>query len=79
MTNSTIRFVKLNRMRRPIGSLDSELGYGVHDTLVQRGIAEWVSGPDVTKAVITEPVAVGREIETEQPRDRKARRYQRED
>ena len=53
---STIRFVKPNRYRRAIGELDSQLTYGVHDTLVVRGIAEWVDQSPVTVAAISEPV-----------------------
>lgn len=40
---TTIRFLKPNRYRRSIGEIDTAMGYGVHQALVQRGIAEFVS------------------------------------
>lgn len=39
---TAIRFKAINRYRRAIGSIDTEMGYGVHHALVQRGIAEFV-------------------------------------
>lgn len=65
---STIRFLKTNRYRKPIGSLDSLMGYGVHDALVSRGIAEWADGPTVSAAVISQPV-----VTTESPKRRSRR------
>lgn len=58
--HSSIRFLRLNRYRHPIGSIDSTMGYGVHDALVMRGIAEWVERPIVASG-ISEPVAVSKE------------------
>lgn len=48
---STIRFLKTNRYRREIGSTDTVLGYGIHDALVRRGIAEFVAAPQSVSAV----------------------------
>jgi len=42
MAQAAIRFKKINRYRRAIGSIDTQMGYGVQHELVQRGIAEWV-------------------------------------
>ncbi len=56
---SMIRFVKPNRYGRQIGSLDSDLGGGVHETLVLRGFAEFVhqvAGPAMLPA--GEPEAI---------------------
>lgn len=38
--NSTIRFKRPYRGRE-VGSTDSLMGYGVHDALVRRGVAEF--------------------------------------
>jgi hypothetical protein len=66
---STIRFKRDNRYRKPIGSLDSQMGFGIHSALVQRGIAEFVD----TTAVIS-PAAV--EVsEPDQEPIRKSRRH----
>ncbi len=54
---STIRFLR-SYHRREIGSIDTGMGYGVHDTLVRRGIAEFVQeAKPVVAAAISEPVA----------------------
>ncbi len=53
---STIRFLRPNRYRKAIGEIDSQLTYGVHDTLVVRGIAEWVDQSPEVIAAISEPV-----------------------
>jgi len=37
---STIRFLRQYR-GRSVGSFDSLMGYGVHDALVRRGVAEF--------------------------------------
>lgn len=58
--NTTIRFLRPNRYGKPVNALDSQMGYGVHQLLVQRGIAEFVREP--------EPV------ESEPVRERKPRR-----
>lgn len=63
--NSSIRFLKINRYRKPVGAIDSQMGFGVHSALVQRGIAEWVE--PLVASGISEPVAVS----TETPKRRK--------
>lgn len=54
---STIRFVRPNRYRKAIGETDSQMGFGVHSALVQRGIAEFVSETPLVSAAVSEPVA----------------------
>ncbi len=83
---STVRFLREYR-RRPIGSFDSGYPYGVHDTLVLRGIAEWVDKSPEPTAVISDPILSkpeppepthfreGHEPESESARDRKPRRF----
>lgn len=65
---TAIRFKRLNRYRKPIGAIDTQMGYGVHEALVSRGIAEWVEQPIVASG-ISEPVAVT----TETPKRRQRR------
>lgn len=76
--NSTIRFKTINRYGRAIGSIDTDMGYGVHQALVQRGIAEFVEVP-VAAAVITAPEAsADNHTETDNQRERKPRRSTKE-
>lgn len=55
--HSEIRFLRVNRYRKPVGSTDTLMGYGVHSALVQRGIAEFVDDKPLVTASISEPVA----------------------
>lgn len=52
---STIRFLRQYRSRAA-GSVDSQMGYGVHDTLVNRGIAEFVLNAAPSVAAIEPPL-----------------------
>lgn len=52
---STIRFLRVNRYRKPVGSTDTLMGFGVHSALVQRGIAEFVDTPPLVSAEVSEP------------------------
>ena len=49
-----IRFVRPNHYRKQVGDL-AEFNFGIEDTLVRRGIAEFVETETV--AAISEPVA----------------------
>lgn len=40
---TTIRFLRPNIYGRPVGYIDNQMSYGVHDVLVMRGIAEFVN------------------------------------
>lgn len=62
---STIRFLKPNLYRKAIGETDSQMSYGVHDTLVRRGIAEFVDE--------LPPVVSGADDQKSQSRNRKRR------
>lgn len=66
--STTIRFLKQYRGRQ-VGSCDDLMGFGVHDALVQRGIAEWATAPML--AGISEPVL---SVPDTEPSDQK-RRY----
>lgn len=66
---STIRFKRVFRSR-PVGSTDSAMGYGVHDALVQRGIAEFVCSA-VPAAAVTTPQIDSDPQETERRSRRK--------
>lgn len=68
--NSRIRFLRTNRYRRPVGSQDTDLGYGVHELLVMRGIAEFVHDVPLGVAAISEPQLSSEELSSE----RKSRR-----
>jgi hypothetical protein len=65
---SVIRFKTINRYRKSIGDLDDQLTYGIHDTLVMRGIAEWVDQSPT--GAIAKP-----EVSEEAPRERRPRRF----
>jgi len=66
---TTIRFLRANPYRKPIGSTDETMGYGVHDALVQRGVAEFVTARPLVAAGISEPRAES----TEAPKRRQRR------
>ena len=70
---SVIRFKTINRYRRAIGDLDDQLTYGIHDTLVMRGIAEWVDQSPT--ATIPEALVPGRQVTEEPSRERRPRRF----
>lgn len=40
---SAIRFLRPNIYGRPVGFIDTQMNYGVHELLVMRGIAEFVN------------------------------------
>jgi hypothetical protein len=66
---STIRFLRMYR-GRAVGSTDSLMGYGVHDTLVKRGVAEFCdSATPMVAAGISEP-----QLNSEPTGERKPRR-----
>lgn len=65
--NTAIRFLRFDpRYRRPAGYIDRQMGYGIHQMLVQRGVAEFVD-ETASAAPISEP-----------SRDRKPRRSSKE-
>lgn len=71
--DSAIRFItKNNRYRKPVGHIDTVMGFGVHSALVQRGIAEFVEMPTspLVAAGVSQPVAVT----TEAPKRTRTRR-----
>lgn len=54
---------------RAVGSTDTLMGYGVHDTLVQRGIAEFIdSAIPVIAAGISEPQLSSETFSERKPR-----------
>ena len=71
---STVRILRSNRFGKPVGYIDSQMTYGVHDTLVNRGIAEWIDKSPITSAAISVPV-LSAPVETETTRERKPRRF----
>lgn len=71
--NTTIRFLRMYQ-GRPVGALDSAMGFGVHDALVRRGIAEFVE-EELVSAAVSEP-----QLSSESKGERKSRRrYEREE
>lgn len=68
---TTIRF-KRAYQGRAVGSTDSQMGYGVHDALVQRGVAEFIGSatPILAAGIITEP-----QLSSETYGERKPRRH----
>lgn len=52
--DSTIRFKRMWRAK-PVGTVDTQMGYGVHQLLVQRGIAEFVEAAQEIQPE-TEPI-----------------------
>jgi hypothetical protein len=68
MMQTTIRF-KRPYCGRAVGATDTLMGYGVHDALVQRGVAEFCSAAPVIAAGISEP-----QLSSETFGERKSRR-----
>lgn len=53
--NSTIELLRVWR-GKPVGTIDRQMGYGVHDTLVRRGIARFISEPIATVETESQPI-----------------------